>query len=205
MCYGGGKEQEIQPAEESVHLQPTTRPTTFLWPQPGRRGHPQAPGAAPRASEAVLARVEDAQGTPAALQDTDGGQGQQHCLFPPSPPNLGLHPTSPLPTALPSCTLPPYIQQSGAPAGRGGVAGGLRSQTLDEGGRGAPGSSHSCTVLGQQPWVSKREQPRLRGIAGAPALAEAAVAAWQAVGSPAVHDLGGQAVGGGAPQAAGAP
>lgn len=78
MCKGRGNKQAIQSAGESVHLQPVTRPTTFLWSQPGTRGHPQAPGTAPRASVAALARVEDAQGTPAALQDTDGSQGQQH-------------------------------------------------------------------------------------------------------------------------------
>lgn len=176
-----------------MHLQQVTRATTFLWSQPGRRGHPQAPGGRCIWYTCSTTRHQW-QLRPMTLS-----------LFTPSPPNLGLHSPCPLPKALPAYMLPPYIQQPGAPDVRGGVAGGLWSQTLDEGGRGALAASHSCTALGQQPGVARGERPRLRGIAGAPALAEAAVAAWQAVGSPAVQGLGGQAVGGGAPQAAGAP
>lgn len=68
-----------------------------------------------------------------------------------------------------------------------------------------PGCGCPHAALGQQPRVAGGEQPRPVGIAGAAALAEAAVAAGQAVGGPAIHELGGQVVGGGAPQAAGSP
>lgn len=56
----GGKEQQSWPAGERVHLQPTTRPATSLSHQAGRRGCPQAPGAAQRASGVALARAGDA-------------------------------------------------------------------------------------------------------------------------------------------------
>jgi len=62
MCQGRGKEQQSWPAGESVHLQPIARPATSLWLRVGRRGCPQAPGAAPSASEAVLVQAGDARG-----------------------------------------------------------------------------------------------------------------------------------------------
>lgn len=118
-------------------------------PQAGRRGCPQAPGAALRASEAVPARAGDAQETQAALRDTDGSHGRRRRAPSQLPCRAWVCTQPPLPEASPTCVPSPYIQQPGAPAIRGGVAGRLRSQALGEGGRGAAGSGRSCVVLGQ--------------------------------------------------------
>lgn len=75
-----------------------------------------------------------------------------------------------------------------------GAAGWFWSQALGEGG--------PCALLGQPPCASGGQQPGPEDIAGAAALAEATVAARQAVGSPTAADIGGQAVGEGAAQAA---
>lgn len=118
-------------------------------------------------------------------------RGAQSALpVPLTPPNLPS-------LCIASCALP-YIQQPGAPAV--GAAGGLRSQALGEGGPGCPRA-----LLGQPPRAAGGQQPGPQGVTGAAALAQAAVAARQAVGHPAAAAVCGQDVGGGAAQAAGTP